>query len=82
MPARGVRGKAVRRAVARGRAVARDSKGAPVVIPDEQRTALVEDMAYFRAERLRGGEWSHFRKQDRLEAEAEIDALIRRCARD
>jgi hypothetical protein len=44
----------------------------------EEKHHLVEDIAYFRAERYRNVEPGKYREEDRLRAESEIKAVLRR----
>lgn len=65
-----------KRAAARGSA-----RRSVVVITSDQRQCLIEDVAYFRAERYRRTEPGAYRKQDRAAAEAKIELLVRRYGR-
>ena len=67
----GKRKTAAKPATARGR---KDT----LVITDEQRRHLIEDAAYFRAERYRRVEPGKCRDEDRCEAGAELEIVIRR----
>jgi hypothetical protein len=49
-----------------------------VAVTAEQRRHLIEDAAYFRAERYRPVEPGRYRKQDRRAAEAEIEAVLKK----
>jgi hypothetical protein len=49
-----------------------------VAVSAEQRRHLIEDAAYFRAERYRPVEPGRYRKQDRRAAEAEIEAVLKK----
>ena len=49
-----------------------------VVVTEEQRRRLIEDAAYFRAERYRCVEPGNYREEDRCRAETEIEMVIRR----
>lgn len=57
------------------RAARRDA----IVVTDEERQHLIEDVAYFRAERYRRVEPGQYREEDRREVEAEIEAILKRC---
>ena len=48
------------------------------MVTAEQRRCLIEDLAYFRAERYRHVERGRFREQDRREAEADIKTALKR----
>lgn len=52
--------------------------GKTLLVTEEQRRHLIEDAAYFRAGRYRPLEPGDFREEDRCEAEAELDAVIKR----
>jgi len=52
------------------------SRRAPVAVDDEQRCRLIEDCAFFRAERFREVEPGTVRAQDRDAAAAAIDAVL------
>ncbi len=69
--------KAGKRKVAAKPAIGRGRKDT-LVITDEQRRHLIEDAAYFRAERYRRVEPGKCRDEDRCEAEAELEIVIRR----
>lgn len=58
---------------------AQKSPRSTVVVTAEERQHLIEDVAYFRAERYRCCEPGQYREQDRREAEAEINAVLKRC---
>lgn len=49
---------------------------ATVVVTAEQRRRLIEDIAYFQAQRYRAVEPGGFREEDRRAAEAEIESLL------
>lgn len=51
-----------------------------VVISSDQRQCLIEDVAYFRAERYRRVEPGSYRKQDLAAAENDIEAVLGRFA--
>lgn len=51
--------------------------GTAVVITEEERKALVEDIAYFSADRYRCVKPGECREEDRRRAELEIDAIIK-----
>ena len=70
-----VAGKAARK---RARPSAECSPGGAVVVSAEQRKCLIEDLAYFHAERYRHVERGRFREQDRREAEADVTAALQR----
>ena len=57
-------------------AASRSRRG--IVISAEQRRRLIEDAAYFRAERYRCVEPGNYREEDRCRAEIEIETVIRR----
>ncbi len=52
-----------------------------VVVSEDQRQCLIEDVAYFRAEHFRQVEPGMYREQDRATAEAEIETVLRRYSR-
>lgn len=54
---------------------------AAVAVTQEQRRHLVEDIAYFQAERYRAVEPGGFREEDRQAAEAEIESLLEKKRR-
>lgn len=56
-------------------------RGTAVVITEEERSALVEDIAYFSADRHRCVKPGECREEDRHRAELEIDAIIKQCAK-
>lgn len=63
------------------RAGAKPAAGRPkkvIVVTEEQRRRLIEDAAYFRAERYRCVEPGDYREEDRCRAETEIETVIRR----
>lgn len=68
--------KAPVRAVSKPAAAGRSKK--VVVVTEEQRRRLIEDAAYFRAERYRCVEPGKYREEDRCQAETEIEMAIRR----
>jgi len=49
-----------------------------ILVTGEQRRRLIEDAAYFRAERYRCVEPGNYREEDRCRAETEIETVIRR----
>jgi hypothetical protein len=49
-----------------------------ILVTEEQRRRLIEDAAYFRAERYRCVEPGKYREEDWRRAEAEIETMIRR----
>lgn len=49
-----------------------------VVVSEQERRHLIDDIAYFHAERHRPVESDGCREQDRRQAEAEIEALLHR----
>jgi len=51
---------------------------ARVVVKGEERRRLIDDIAYFHAERFRPVEGQGIREEDRREAAAEIEAVLRR----
>lgn len=53
-------------------------RGAAVAITEEERSALVEDIAYFSADRYRCVKPGECREEDRRRAELEVDAIIKR----
>lgn len=50
-----------------------------VVVTDDQRQCLIEDVAYFRAEHYRRVEPGRYREQDRAAAEVQIEMVLKRC---
>lgn len=48
-----------------------------ILVTGEQRRRLIEDAAYFRAERYRCVEPGNYREEDRCRAETEIEMVIR-----
>jgi hypothetical protein len=56
-------------------------RGTTVVVTEEERSALVEDIAYFSADRYRCVKPGECREEDRRRAELEIDAIIKRCGK-
>lgn len=52
--------------------------GKTIVVTDEQRRHLIEDAAFFRAERYRKVEPGQCREEDRCEAAAELEIVIKR----
>lgn len=52
-------------------------RGTAVVITEEERNALVEDIAYFSAVRYRCVKPGECREEDRRRAKLEIDAIIK-----
>jgi len=69
--------KAGKRKVAAKPAAGRGRK-APLIITAEQRGHLIEDAAFFRAERYRKVEPGQCREEDRCEAAAELETVIKR----
>ncbi|MGQ0525897.1 MAG: hypothetical protein ACT4P8_19820 [Betaproteobacteria bacterium] len=51
---------------------------AAIVVSDEERRRLIEDIAYFHAERYRCVEPGKCREEDRRRAAAEVDAVLKR----
>jgi hypothetical protein len=49
----------------------------PIAVSEEQQRHLIEDVAYFHAERYRCVEPGQCREQDRREAEAEIESVLK-----
>lgn len=49
-----------------------------IVVTEDQRRHLIEDAAFFRAERYRKAEPGKCREEDRCAAEAELEAVIKR----
>lgn len=62
---------------ARGRG-AKSRPAATVAVSEEERRRLIEDIAYFHAERYRCVEAGECREEDRRRAEAEVDAVLKR----
>ncbi|OFZ90595.1 MAG: hypothetical protein A3F74_02480 [Betaproteobacteria bacterium RIFCSPLOWO2_12_FULL_62_58] len=52
-----------------------------IVVTAEQRQHLIEDAAYFRAERFRQIEPGNCRRQDLCDAEVEIEAVLKKHKR-
>lgn len=63
------------------RRVAKRSRGAGIAVDEEQRRCLIEDCAFFRAERYREVRPGDVRGQDLAAAAADIDAAIGRRRR-
>lgn len=53
-------------------------KRAKVLVSGEERRRLIDDIAYFHAERFRPVEGPGIREEDRREAAAEIEAVLKR----
>ena len=51
---------------------------AKIEVSAQERTHLIEDIAYFHAERFRQVEGAGCREEDRQEARTEIEAVLRR----
>lgn len=67
----------------RKRATARvPARRCVVVITSDQRQCLIEDVAYFHAERYRRIEPGDYRQQDIAAAEARIETAIARYSKD
>lgn len=56
-------------------------RGSSVVVSEQERRHLIDDIAYFHAERYRPAEPGDCREEDRREAEAEIEAVLHRRRR-
>lgn len=56
-------------------------RGTAVVVTEEERSALVEDIAYFSADRYRCVKPGECREEDRRRAELEINAIIKQCGK-
>jgi len=71
-----------RKAVRRTPVVAAAGRAAAsVAVDEEERRHLIEDCAFFRAERFREAEPGHIREQDKEAAAAAIDAAIRAASK-
>jgi hypothetical protein len=70
------------RAKPAGKARTRGAKSrrsaAAIAVSDEERRHLIEDIAYFHAERYRSVEPGECREEDRRRAAAEVDAVLKR----
>lgn len=77
MPKRGTAGRKAAKPGAPRKRAAR-GKAAPVEVNDQERRHLVDDIAYFHAERYRPVAPGGCRDEDRAQAEAEIEAVLRR----
>lgn len=53
-------------------------RSAKIEVSAQERTHLIEDIAYFHAERFRCVEGEGCREEDRQEAKTEIEAVLRR----
>lgn len=53
-------------------------RSAKIEVSAQERTHLIEDIAYFHAERFRQVEGAGCRDEDRQEAKTEIEAVLRR----
>jgi hypothetical protein len=72
------RARAKSAAKAGGRSVKPRRPAAAIVVSDEERRHLIEDIAYFHAERYRSVEPGECREEDRRRAAAEVDAVLKR----
>ena len=71
--------KPARRSVPRAGRPARSRRsGTPIVVTEEERSRLIEDIAYFHAERYRVVGAGECRDEDRRRAAAEVDAVLKR----
>jgi hypothetical protein len=71
--------KRARRSVPKaGRSARSRRPGSPVVVTEEERSHLIEDIAYFHAERYRVVGAGECRDEDRRRAAEEVDAVLKR----
>lgn len=80
MPATRIAKRKVRKSAAGRKGAPRRGRAA-IEVSEQERKRLIDDVAYFLAERYRCVESEGCREQDRRTAREEIEAVLKRCCK-